>query len=165
MEECPLDNSSAAISVAQNQTEVFVDKHGRLFPVIWSVRPIVSSMGRGMGAVIEFRDVTEESAKEQERLAAILESQRSALKAEEAARQRKNMTTFIDYLSRTSWNGFHRTEAADDSFFCQMRSVILSMAYVRCFLAAASSQCLNIYSCPTVDRSQHHVPWGTFSKA
>jgi sensor histidine kinase regulating citrate/malate metabolism len=74
MEECPIDNSTAELVAAQEVEEVFVRKDGTIFPVICAVAPL-SKSGRTVGAVIEFRDVTEERRRENERLSALREAE------------------------------------------------------------------------------------------
>lgn len=68
MEECPIDQSSAALVAIQGHEEIFVRKDGTFFPVSCSVAPLERE-GRTVGAVLEFRDITEEK-----RAAAALEA-------------------------------------------------------------------------------------------
>lgn len=96
MEECPIDNSSVELIPAQGVEEVFVRKDGTLFPVICAVAPL-SKGGRTVGAVIEFRDVTEERKREDERLSALREAEEHQRKrAAEAEAFRIKQERFID---------------------------------------------------------------------
>lgn len=58
MEECPIDNASAELVQLREQEEIFVRKDGTLFPVSYSVAPIERN-GATVGAVLEFRDITD----------------------------------------------------------------------------------------------------------
>ena len=98
MEECPLDNANAQLVRVQNQTEVFVKKDGTLFPVIWSCAPL-ERLGKTVGAVIEFRDVTEERKLEQERFQANLVSNQQQIRIKEAESHRQRMSQFVDYIA------------------------------------------------------------------
>lgn len=98
MEECPLDNANAKLARMQNQTEVFVKKDGTLFPVVWSCTPLERS-GKTVGAVIEFRDVTEERKLEQDRFQATLTSKQQQIRIKEAESHRQRMSQFVDYIA------------------------------------------------------------------
>jgi PAS domain S-box-containing protein len=63
MEECPIDNASAAVVHLRDQEETFVRKDGTLFPVVYSVAPLTRD-GKTIGAVVEARDVTEQRKNE-----------------------------------------------------------------------------------------------------
>lgn len=98
MDECPIDNYSVELVAAQGLEEVFVRKDGSLFPVICAVAPL-SKGGRVVGTVIEFRDVTEEKRREDERLNALRaaeEHQRT--RAAEAESFRIKQERFIDTI-------------------------------------------------------------------
>ena len=68
MEECPIDRSSATLVPIRGHEDVFVRKNGTFFPVSCSVAPLERE-GKTVGAVLEFRDTTEEK-----RAAAALEA-------------------------------------------------------------------------------------------
>ncbi len=68
MEECPIDRSSATLVPIQGHEDIFVRKDGTFFPVSCSVAPLERE-GKTVGAVLEFRDITEEK-----RAAAALEA-------------------------------------------------------------------------------------------
>ena len=55
--ECPIDNASAKLTPVREQEEIFVRKDGSLFPVSYSVAPLEFE-GQTIGAVLEFRDIT-----------------------------------------------------------------------------------------------------------
>jgi PAS domain S-box-containing protein len=113
MELCPLDNSQATLVAMQNQEEVFVDKFGRLFPVIWSIAPLDKN-GKTIGAVIEFRDVTEEKNSERERLHSKLQAEQGRIKAEEAEAHKQNLAKFVDYVCHEIRNPLHGISANAD---------------------------------------------------
>jgi PAS domain S-box-containing protein len=97
LEECPVDNSQAELRAAQNQHEIFCDRWGRLFPVVWSVAPLAKG-GRTIGAVIEFRDVTHEQQIEREKLRLLVEAEAERAKMNEAETNRLKMAEFVDYI-------------------------------------------------------------------
>lgn len=98
MEECPIDNSTAELVAAQEVEEVFVRKDGTIFPVICAVAPL-SKSGRTVGAVIEFRDVTEERRRENERLSALRDAEEhQRRRAAEAEAFRVKQERFIDTI-------------------------------------------------------------------
>lgn len=97
LEECPVDNSQAELVAAQNQTEVFCDRWGRLFPVVWSIAPLDKG-GRTVGAVIEFRDVTYQQNTENEKLRLLVEKEAERTKMEQAESHRAKMAEFVDYV-------------------------------------------------------------------
>jgi PAS domain S-box-containing protein len=97
LEECPIDNSHAELRPLQNQQEIFCDRWGRLFPVVWSVAPLAKG-GRTIGAVIEFRDVTHERKTEAEKLRLLVEKEGERAKMEEAEAHRGRMAEFVDYI-------------------------------------------------------------------
>lgn len=97
LEECPIDNSQAELKPMQNQTEVFCDRYGRLFPVVWSVAPLAKG-GRTIGAVIEFRDVTAERETEAEKLRLVIEKEAGRAKTAETEANRAKMELFVDYV-------------------------------------------------------------------
>lgn len=95
MEECLL---SVELKPMRNQHEVFVDKNGRLFPVILSVSPL-SKNGKIIGAVIEFRDVTLERQVEQDKLDALREAELLQKKrAEDAENNKQRQDEFINTI-------------------------------------------------------------------
>lgn len=53
-----------------------------------------------MGAVLEFRDVTEEKKMEAERLSATLTAKHQEIRIREADSHKQRMTQFVDYVSR-----------------------------------------------------------------
>lgn len=106
MEECPVDNSQAALVPLQNQEETFVDKDGRLFPVVWSIAPLEKD-SKTVGAVLEFRDVTLEKAAQLEQLKAKLEAEQQLVRAQEADAHRRLLTEFVDYVCHEIRNPLH----------------------------------------------------------
>jgi PAS domain S-box-containing protein len=64
IEECPIDRSCWDLKPMRDLETTFVRKDGTLFPVVAAVAPLVSSEGKTMGGVVEFRDVTELKAAE-----------------------------------------------------------------------------------------------------
>lgn len=65
MSECPIDNASAELVPMREQGEIFVRKDGSLFPVSYSVAPLERD-GETIGAVLEFRDVSDRKRAEKE---------------------------------------------------------------------------------------------------
>jgi PAS domain S-box-containing protein len=59
IEECPIRNARAEMLPLRNHLDVFVRKNGTTFPVACSLSPIQRD-GRATGAVLEFRDITDE---------------------------------------------------------------------------------------------------------
>ena len=57
MEECPIDNAQAELQNLREQEETFVDKHGRLYPVSYSISPLERN-NEIVGSVLEFRDIS-----------------------------------------------------------------------------------------------------------
>lgn len=94
--ECPVFCHQQAGTAAKNESEVFVHKDGHHYDIEYSVSPI-GEYSTG-GAVIEFRDVTEQKQLERERLNAILmnEQQSTQIKADEA--HKANMTSFVSFV-------------------------------------------------------------------
>jgi PAS domain S-box-containing protein len=64
IEECPIDNAYWNLKAERNLELTFVRKDGSLFPVIAHVAPLKDEDGAMHGGVLEFRDVTEERARE-----------------------------------------------------------------------------------------------------
>lgn len=67
MEECPIDNSQAALTVMKDYEDIFIRKDGSTFPVVCSLVPLEQA-GEVYGSVLEFRDVTEQKRVEVELL-------------------------------------------------------------------------------------------------
>lgn len=65
LEECPIDNARSVMRPAQNQEDYFCNKDGTLFPVSYSVASLERD-GKTVGAVLEFRDITEQKRAEGE---------------------------------------------------------------------------------------------------
>ncbi|KAI9137086.1 hypothetical protein BKA69DRAFT_1128532 [Paraphysoderma sedebokerense] len=130
MEECPVDNSQAALVPMQNQEEVFVDKYGRLFPVVWSIAPLEKD-GKTVGAVLEFRDVTEEKAAEAERLKTKLEAEQQLVRAQEADAHRRVLTEFVDYVCHEIRNPLHGI-AANMEFLAGTLQKLHNLVDVNC---------------------------------
>lgn len=63
MEECPIDNAQVTLEHVHNHEEIFVDKKGRMFPVSFSVAPLIKE-GEIIGSVLEFRDITSEKRRQ-----------------------------------------------------------------------------------------------------
>ncbi|HYK02109.1 MAG TPA: ATP-binding protein [Thermoanaerobaculia bacterium] len=59
IEECPIRNARAEMLPLRNHLDVFVRKDGTTFPVSCSLSPLQRE-GRATGAVLEFRDITDE---------------------------------------------------------------------------------------------------------
>ncbi|KAI9137082.1 hypothetical protein BKA69DRAFT_1128528 [Paraphysoderma sedebokerense] len=130
MEECPVDNSQAALVPMQNQEEIFVDKYGRLFPVIWSIAPLEKD-NKTVGAVLEFRDVTHEKAAQAERLKTKLEAEQQLVRAQEAESHRRMLTEFIDYVCHEIRNPLHGIAASTEfltSTFLHLQQAVDSKA-------------------------------------
>jgi PAS domain S-box-containing protein len=64
MSECPIKNASESMLSVREQEEVFVRKDGSFFPVSFSVAPLERE-GKTVGAVLEFRDTTEQKRSEE----------------------------------------------------------------------------------------------------
>lgn len=63
LEECPIDRSYLDLTAIRGHEDLFVRKDGTLFPVVAAVVPLQRN-GQAVGGVVEFRDVTEEQARE-----------------------------------------------------------------------------------------------------
>jgi PAS domain S-box-containing protein len=59
MEQCPIDRSSAQITRLKDYRDIFISKQGSFFPVSCHVAPLERD-GRTLGAVLEFRDISEQ---------------------------------------------------------------------------------------------------------
>jgi PAS domain S-box-containing protein len=59
IEECPIRNARAEMLPLRNHLDVFMRKDGTTFPVSCSLSPLQRA-GRAAGAVLEFRDITDE---------------------------------------------------------------------------------------------------------
>jgi PAS domain S-box-containing protein len=64
MSECPIDNASERLVAVREQEEIFVRKDGSFFPVSFSVAPLERDEN-SIGAVLEFRDITEQKRSEE----------------------------------------------------------------------------------------------------
>jgi hypothetical protein len=80
----------------QNAEETFVSRSGRFFPVKYSVAPL--NGGYQHGAVIEFRDISDEKQLEQERMMALLLTEQQSERVKQEEKHRKQMGEFIDYV-------------------------------------------------------------------
>jgi PAS domain S-box-containing protein len=58
MSECPIDSASKYMLSLREQEEIFIRKDGSFFPVSFSVASLARE-GKTIGAVLEFRDITE----------------------------------------------------------------------------------------------------------
>lgn len=96
--ECPIVHSMATLTRVTNQSDTFYRKDGSPFPVIWSCSPI-SKLGKSIGAVLEFRDVTEEKALEKDKLKATLMNKHQEITIREANASKQRMTQFLDYIA------------------------------------------------------------------
>ncbi len=96
--ECPVYGHQVKNEAVQDAPEVFVSRAGRFFPIKYSVAPLRG--GYEHGAVIEFRDVSEEKRMEQERLTALVESEQQTERVRQEEKHRKQMGEFIDYVGR-----------------------------------------------------------------
>lgn len=63
IEECPVDNAQSSLRHVRNHEEVFCTKEGRLFPVSYSLAPLVRE-GELVGSVLEFKDISEQKESE-----------------------------------------------------------------------------------------------------
>lgn len=88
----------ATLTRLTNQEDVFFRKDGSPFPVVWSCSPI-SKLGRSIGAVLEFRDVTEEKALEKEKIKITLMNKHQEITIREANASKQRMTQFLDYIA------------------------------------------------------------------
>lgn len=59
LEACPIRNARLGMQALKNHQDVFVRKDGSTFPVSFSLSPLQRD-GRAAGAVLEFRDITDE---------------------------------------------------------------------------------------------------------
>ncbi|MFP5385992.1 MAG: PAS domain S-box protein [Bacteriovoracia bacterium] len=59
IEACPIDNARTEIRPVREKEEMFCTKDGTLFPVSFSIMPLVQR-GEVVGSVLEFRDISEE---------------------------------------------------------------------------------------------------------
>lgn len=97
-DDCPILKSIATLTRETNHPDTFWRKDGTPFPVMWSCSPI-SKLGRPIGAVLEFRDVTEEKALEKDKLKAILMTKHQEITIKEANASKQRMTQFLDYIA------------------------------------------------------------------
>jgi hypothetical protein len=81
----------------QDAEETFVSRSGRLFPVKYSVAPL--NGGYQHGAVVEFRDISEEKQLEQEWMMALLQTEQKTERVKQEEKLRKQMGEFIDHVS------------------------------------------------------------------
>jgi signal transduction histidine kinase len=88
----------ATLTRISNQSDTFFRKDGSAFPVIWSCSPI-SKLGKSIGAVLEFRDVTEEKKLEKEKIKATLMTKHQEITIKEANASKQRMTQFLDYIA------------------------------------------------------------------
>jgi PAS domain S-box-containing protein len=106
MEECPLDNSAAELVPLKDQHEIFNHRSGRLFPVVFSVAPL-SSRGRTVGAVIEFRDVTHERKTEEDKLKLLVQAEAERTKMAASQLSQQKLAQFVDYICHEIRNPLH----------------------------------------------------------
>ncbi|KAK9894926.1 hypothetical protein P389DRAFT_86410 [Cystobasidium minutum MCA 4210] len=104
--ECPIVRSMATLKRVANQPDTFFRKDGSSFPVVWSCSPI-SKLGKSIGAVLEFRDVTEEKALEKDKLKATLMNKHQEITIREANASKQRMTQFLDYIAHELRNPLH----------------------------------------------------------
>jgi PAS domain S-box-containing protein len=94
--ECPVFCHQQAGTAAKNESEVFVHKDGHHYDIEYSVSPI-GEYSTG-GAVIEFRDVTEQKKLERERLNAILMTEQQSIQIKADVAHKTNMTSFVSFV-------------------------------------------------------------------
>lgn len=94
--DCPLFCHQQAGTAAKNEPEVFVHKDGHHYDIEYSVSPI-GEYSTG-GAVIEFRDVTEQKKLGQERLNAILMTKQQSIQIKADETHKANMTSFVSFV-------------------------------------------------------------------
>lgn len=121
----------ATLTRVTNQADTFFRKDGNPFPVIWSVSPI-SKLGRSIGAVLEFRDVTEEKLLEQEKIKATLMNKHQEITIREANASKQRMTQFLDYIAHELRNPLvSRNVTGSEHDTNLMKSTSLSAWYRR----------------------------------
>jgi hypothetical protein len=96
IQECPVYGHQAKNEAVQNAEEVFIARSGRFFPIKYSVAPLRG--GYEHGAVIEFRDISEEKQLEHERMEARLQTEQQTERVKQEEKHRKQMGEFIDYV-------------------------------------------------------------------
>lgn len=103
--ECPIYGHQVRNESVQDAEEVFVDRNGRYFDIRYSVAPL--SGGYQYGAVIEFRDVTEEKRRERQRLTAMMDNEHQAARVRHEELMRAQMSGFVDFVAHEVRNPLH----------------------------------------------------------
>ena len=96
IQECPVYGHQQNGTAAKNESEIFVHKDGHHYDIEYSVSPIGDYVSGG--AVIEFRDVTEQKIIERERLNAILKSEQQSIRIKADDVHKANMTSFVSFV-------------------------------------------------------------------
>ncbi|BFZ65019.1 hypothetical protein YB2330_006182 [Saitoella coloradoensis] len=117
MEDCPVDGSQVRLQPQKGST-LFVRHDGSFFPSVWSNSPLEGRDGRSIGAVLEFRDVTEEREMEKERLQAMVDAEQGLIRAREAEWHKMKLGEFIDYVCHEIRNPLHGI-AANTGFLAE----------------------------------------------
>jgi PAS domain S-box-containing protein len=100
MEECPIDRAYPVMAPVPYGEEVFVRKDGSLFPVAFAVAPLERD-GVNVGAVLEFRDITEQKRAEQALREEQERTRRALREAEEAVRLRDDFLSIAAHELKT----------------------------------------------------------------
>ncbi|MCJ1390449.1 hypothetical protein MMC18_003308 [Xylographa bjoerkii] len=96
LHECPVYGHQQDGTAAKNESEIFVHKDGHHYDIEYSVSPI-GDYASG-GAVIEFRDVTEQKKIERERLNAVLMTEQQSIRIKADDVHKANMTSFVSFI-------------------------------------------------------------------
>ncbi|HEV2122142.1 MAG TPA: ATP-binding protein, partial [Chloroflexota bacterium] len=100
MEECPIDSAYPIMQPVPYGEEVFVRKDGTVFPVAFAVAPLERD-GQNVGAVVEFRDITQQKEAEEERERLLALEQQARIMAEAASRLRDEFLTVAAHELKT----------------------------------------------------------------
>jgi len=137
--ECPiLLHQQANVSV-QNHPEVFVHKvglrsshisvlwltfqDGHFYDVVFSISPIGDNYASG--AMIEFRDVSEQRRMERERLDAILDNQQKSIVLKESQTHKEALANFVAFLAHESRNPLQGITASAEFLLDSMKELEL----------------------------------------
>lgn len=105
LHHCPIFGHQVTDESVQDAEEIFVDRSGRFFDIRYSVAPLRG--GYQKGAVIEFRDVSDEKKKERDRMANLRAIEQQAAKLEHEGVLRDRMGTFVDFVAHEVRNPLH----------------------------------------------------------
>lgn len=93
----------------ENQTETLVDVEGRFFPVRYSCAPLHG--GKEHGAVIKFRDTTEEARQQEDRAETLRQNNEKSAQIQQEGYLRRSMAVFTDFLCHEVRNPLHGISA------------------------------------------------------